>query len=214
MKTTKQNMEVIESTISDVEIEQWFTLFAGGLNSLVQCGKKLVEFLERDENIYERLIAKSDRVITAGQLFTLEQFGRGKLKPELIIRDSPGAKRVVQLGLPYHIQEALLNKPIPLAVETGSGYTTELKRLDELTQREAMIAIDDGGACPTEKQIQKRQEQKADSVKRDQRWLIELDYVCILKAPLKLRRSDLEEFLKRLQPTADEIKNAMIANQV
>lgn len=105
-------------TTKNEKIKEFASLCQQGIDAWVKAGEILVELVEEDPQVFDKII-EADPRMNAGILGKFEAMGRKVLHPQLLIDDSPGVERLAEM--PYSVQERFLNEPIPLVIETENG---------------------------------------------------------------------------------------------
>jgi hypothetical protein len=125
------------------KLQKWFDGFLATAESILKTGKGLVELIEENPDTPEILLNRYPK-LGVGTLEALEQIGRGKLMPELMLDNSPGARRLAYL--PITMQQKLYGEPIgvPVRAEDGTVFFKP-KPIDRLTPTEVALTISKTG---------------------------------------------------------------------
>jgi hypothetical protein len=132
MKLTKTQQE---------KISQFSQLCQAGIDAWVEAGKIIVELVEADPQVFDKII-EFDKRMNAGILGRFEQMGRGVLHPHLLLNDSPGYEKLSLM--PYSVQERYIEEPLPLIVETDNGTDVLLVKVKDMTLAQARQAFASG----------------------------------------------------------------------
>lgn len=194
------------------EIQSFLAEVQRGVDAWVSAGKILVALIDKDENIFETIIAHSD--LKYEHLLTFERIGRGELYPRLLLDESHAAKRVIDLGLPYEKQVEICEKPFAVATVRDGKVVTVQKRLNELTRAEAALALTFTGVRPVKEQVEMVQEKKERSASGE-RYRIEDGGVRWFAWNELFTWAQLEEILaKRPKLNALNLQSTMQGNQL
>jgi len=193
-------------------IGQFLDLYKLGKESWQQAGELLVRALELDENVFEKIIAQSDK-LKIDHLITFERIGRKEIMPEMLIDESWGAKRVLELGYSYEKQKDLLERPIEVVIMADSGeIRTEHRRLNELTKSQAKLVLDYDGPRSKAQQADIVRQQ---AITREQPRYRTDETGIQFYASTRLTWADIEEILsKRPKPNALDIQGAIRRGQI
>lgn len=127
-------MKPMTLTVKNQKIEEFAALCQQGIDAWTRAGEILVELVEDDPQVFDKIIAADPRM-NAGILGRFEQMGRKVLHPQLILSDSPGFERLSEM--PYSVQERFLNEPIPLVVQTDTGTDILMVSAKNITGNQA-----------------------------------------------------------------------------
>jgi hypothetical protein len=115
------------------KIQEFASLCQQGIDAWVKAGEILVELVEDDPHVFDKII-EADPRMNAGILGRFEQMGRKVLHPQLVLSDAPGYEKLAEM--PYSVQERFLSEPVSLVVETGNGTDILLVAARNLTQHQ------------------------------------------------------------------------------
>lgn len=195
------------------KLERFFQLIKAGQDAWKDAGKLLIELVKEDEDVYEKIIARADGMITVENLETLERFGRG-LDPAILLSDSPGCRRLLRSHLEPSKMTDLASKPIAVVVLSNGGTRVEYKAISELTQAQAEVSIGNNGARSVDAQTEIIRENEAKRVVTEtMRYRIDDGKVTFF-AHSTFTLSELVEIESKLKPTANELQTAMKRNQI
>lgn len=121
-------------TTKNQKIQEFANLCQQGIDAWTRAGEILVELVEADPQIFDKII-EADPRMNAGILGKFEAMGRKVLHPQLLIGDSPGFEKLAEM--PYSVQERFLSESIPLVVETESGTDVLLVSAKNITSNQA-----------------------------------------------------------------------------
>lgn len=127
----KNKMTTIQKT---QRIQEFANLCQQGVDAWTKAGEILVNLIDQDPEIYDKIIAFDPRM-NAGILGRFEQMGRRVLHPQLLLDDSPGFGKLAQM--PYSVQERFINESIPLVVETSDGTDVLMVSVKNCTSSQA-----------------------------------------------------------------------------
>lgn len=130
-------------------IEEFARLVVDGINAWTSAGKILNELIKEDETVRDRIMDKIPWM-TPQVLDGFERIGREEIFPHLLLDRSPGAHALI--ALPYEEQKRLHAASMAIAVYKKGEITTEHRRLQELTEREADLVFTDTAVRPIAEQ--------------------------------------------------------------
>lgn len=129
--------------ITTDHVRQFVGLVNGGIECWVKAGKLLVQMSERNPNTY-RIIMKECPAISADTLIAFEKIGRNEVSPYVLIDKSAGCQKL--LSLPFHLQNELYGKKIPVLVEWVNGVAKVVdKTPSQMTRLEAKRVFHSNG---------------------------------------------------------------------
>lgn len=198
MKTLKKR-EIETPSVPDSSIDQFLTLVKAGVDSWTKAGKVLVELIDKDQTVFERILRKAPN-FTVQELHHFELLGRGLIKPWTMLL--PEQQRKAVSKLPPKIQESLEKSCVPVVKPTKTGgFNVKPKKIQELTAQELKQVFDDGHIATRKQQEQHIQRLQARAVAP--RYKIEGDCV-VFYARTKLNAAQLEQILAILKKRASQ----------
>lgn len=136
----------IEETVS---IETFVVLVKSGIELWSRAGEMLVALVETNPNVYSEIISRNS-FITFDMLLAFERMGRKQIYPPLLMDNSHGAKRLLEL--PYEMQERYAKEPIEIVAGDTPDAPTQKKYLKELSAYEAAVFFNGAGVRTLEQQ--------------------------------------------------------------
>lgn len=127
-------MKNMNITAQKQRISEFASLCQQGIDAWVKAGEILVELVEEDPSVFDKIIQFDPR-LNHGILGRFEQMGRRVLHPQLLMSDSPGYDRLSMM--PLSVQERLIKEPVPLVVETDNGTDILLVSTRDMTTAQA-----------------------------------------------------------------------------
>lgn len=115
-------MQLLKSKTEN-KINQFVNLVKQGVESWIQAGQLVVEILDVDPDAVSE-ICETCAIITPEIVARFEQIGRKQLKPELLLSDSPGYRRLREM--PYSLQEKYSEQAVDVFV-VNNGKTDTLR---------------------------------------------------------------------------------------
>lgn len=179
--------------------EQFIKCIKEGLNAWESAGKILVAMLKHNPNIKARLRERHPE-LSLSILNKLEAVGRGQLKPELLLSDSPAYKAARKL--PVSDQEAILSKKrVPLVVYTESGIDEISANFDTLTAKQSKQVFADDHIRSGSEQRAYLEDARA---KISSDWEFNNGYVCFRRG-CKMTISQLNGIIQELMNNSQKV---------
>lgn len=161
---TKDSTDQIPQGFTDVghddrrkDVDRFVGFVEMGIDFWLKAGAVLVEMRKKEHDIFDA-IRKQHRWITVEMLETLHSIGMKTLHPKVLLLPNNVSGAVAMM--PYADQVAIVEGGGRLSVAisaAGAGregnHTTMLKRVDEMSGREARRAMSPSGPVAPEKQI-------------------------------------------------------------
>lgn len=121
-------------------IEKFVSLVQAGIELWSSAGQLLVEMVNNDPNVYSEIMKRAT-FITFEMLLAFEKMGRKQIYPPLLMDNSPGAKRLLEL--PYDIQERFCKEPLDVVVEVmeSGEVKKQHKYVKELSEFESRMVF-------------------------------------------------------------------------
>lgn len=133
---------LIETEEKPAALLQIAELVLRGVDSFTEAGRLIAAQLDAGVDVYGILPTLTTRPISLKLLRMLEDVGRGKLHPQLLLDNRPGARMARKL--PFSDQKKLVEEKVEMVVETAEG--TDVLMVDALAlpreQAQQVIAFD------------------------------------------------------------------------
>lgn len=131
---TQSNKPMKLTTKIETKIERFSELLQGIVGSWVEAGKLLVEMIEEDVHVKDRIMERLPG-LSPGVLTQLEAVGRGVLHERLLTAGGHGMNALKRM--PYSDQVKHLEAPVEMVVENGDSTDVLLVSVENLTSQQA-----------------------------------------------------------------------------
>ena len=144
--------------ISTTELAGKFAaLVNAGVNSWTQAGKLLVEMVDQDPDAFKKIITLYP-AISHELLAIFERIGRNQVYPYLLMDNSPGCRKLLEL--PYESQVEIYKHGVDIVtgLKTKTGEPiVERKRVQQISSFDASMVFADGELRSVDRQVAIRQ---------------------------------------------------------
>lgn len=131
-------------------IDKFLLLVQRGIDAWREAGAMLAAMVDSNPNTYRDIMSKNPAV-SVDMLLAFEKIGRKKIYPQLLLDNSPGAKRL--LALPYELQEKYCTSRVPVLTGWVRGKPhVEEKSVQSLSGAEVERVFFNGGIRAVEEQ--------------------------------------------------------------
>lgn len=155
----------------EAKLNQWFDLFCNVSENLLRCGELLAEMIDENPETPEILLKKYPN-LKWEMLEMLEQIGRKRLMPELLLDTSPGARRLANMS--YEMQQALYLKPITIPVRQPDGEVFfKTKSIDKMSPAELPLVLGPKGELTNDEKKAALIEKEREKKRREMRYEVD-----------------------------------------
>jgi hypothetical protein len=200
---------------TQTKIDTFAKLVKDGLNKWTKAGELLVSIIDDDPNCFKKIV-KRHPFITNDLLSAFERIGRKQLHPMLLLSNSVASRRIA--SFPYAEQNRIMTDGVHVLRRHGGRDEFVRKSIDELTQSDVNLSLDDRRLKSPEEQkkaLDALEKKWSDSNKRREvRYSINGQNITFFH-DCTFSRGELESIIDEWPAeSADEIKKAMSANQL
>lgn len=108
----------------DNRINKFAALIQQGIDAWTKAGEMLVEMIDQDPGVIDRIIDQHPKLLNREVLARFEKIGRNQTLPELFLSEAPGIRKL--RSLPLSVQKHFVNKPVEILV-VNDGQADMLK---------------------------------------------------------------------------------------
>lgn len=123
------------------DAEQIAELITSGVNSWVEAGRLIAARMDDDPEYIEKLASELPEV-SIESLQRLEDIGRKRIDPRLLLSFCPGTKRLATL--PFELQQRYIDNPVPLLILNDGSVETLKVDVRNLTTSQASQVFANG----------------------------------------------------------------------
>jgi hypothetical protein len=126
-------------TIQRSSVTQFAELVQRGVECWLDAGKIVCAEIDNDPDWPDKVHEQHPEIGLA-TIYSFERIGRMELHPQLLVADSPGARKLRQL--PYSLQVKYTNSPLEVLTKTETGWEQLLVGVHNLTSKQANQVFD------------------------------------------------------------------------
>lgn len=149
-------MKTIDKKTDIGSIESFINMVREGISLWHRAGELLIKLVDDNPNIYSDIIQRNSG-ITFEMLLVFERIGRKQIYPPLLMDNSPGARRLLEM--PYDVQERFSKEPVDVVVNGDMlAPSVEKRYVKELSASDAKIVFGTSRVRSVSEQVEYRQQ--------------------------------------------------------